>query len=306
MWSLGRIAAAQHGLITLGQALEAGATRRADSSTARGPTSGGGCGTGVFALAGAPRTWEQRGARRRACRSGPVRWRQPLRARRRCTTFPTRCARAIEVTVPPGTQPRVHGLRVHRPGLLPDHDVDVVDGIPVTSYARTLVDCTGRMSLGQIARALDAGLVRHEVTLWSVERSLSALGQAPGRHPSKLWTLLGRAGSRDRSRRRADRRSGCFRVLDASGLPTPTQQHWVQFGSDRFRLDLAYPGREAGDRVRRLGHAPDADARSTRTVAATASSSSTAGSSCASRPRLRTPRSSKPSVRSSDSPRSVA
>jgi hypothetical protein len=27
--------------------------------------------------------------------------------------------------------------------------------------------------------------------VWSVERSRSALGQAPGRHPSKLWTLLG-------------------------------------------------------------------------------------------------------------------
>ena len=32
-----------------------------------------------------------------------------------------------------------------------------------------------------------------------------------------------------------------FRVLDASDLPAPTQQHWVRFGSDKFRLDLAYP-----------------------------------------------------------------
>lgn len=129
---------------------------------------------------------------------------------------------------------------MHRPGLLPDYDVRVVGGIPVTSYARTLVDCTGRMSLGQIARALDAGLVKHEVTLWSVKRSLSVLGQAPGRHPSKLWTLLSERGV-ETELGESNPEKRVFRVLDASDLPAPTQQHWVRFGSDKFRLDLAYP-----------------------------------------------------------------
>ena len=123
---------------------------------------------------------------------------------------------------------------------MPEHDVRIIAGIPATSYARTLVDCTGRMSLGQIARALDAGLVRHDVTLWSVERSLSVLGQAPGRHPSKLWTLLAERGSETKlGESRPELR--VFRVLRAGGLPAPTQQHWVRIGSDKFRLDLAYP-----------------------------------------------------------------
>jgi hypothetical protein len=123
---------------------------------------------------------------------------------------------------------------------LPGHDVRVVDGIPCTSYARTLVDCTGRWSLGQIARALDAGLVRHDVTLWSVERSLAPLGQAPGRHPSKLWTLLAERGSEPiQSESRPEIRM--LRVLATGGLPAPTQQHPVRLGDDRFRLDLAYP-----------------------------------------------------------------
>ena len=133
--------------------------------------------------------------------------------------------------------PRGQGSRT---GLLPEHDVRVVDGIPVTSYARTLVDCTGRMSLGQIARALDAGLVRHDVTLWSVERSLTPLGQAPGRHPSKLWTLLAERGvETELGESKPEMR--VFRVLDASDLPAPTQQHRVRYGRDKFRLDLAYP-----------------------------------------------------------------
>jgi very-short-patch-repair endonuclease len=146
----------------------------------------------------------------------------------------------FEVTARPGRNPKIPGVRVHRPALLPDHDMRVVGGIPTTSYARTLVDCTGRSSLGQIARALDAGLVRRDVTVWSVERSLSALGQAPGRHPSKLWTLLAeRSTVAIESESRPEIRM--LRVLRVGGLPAPTQQHWVKFGTDRFRLDLAYP-----------------------------------------------------------------
>lgn len=146
----------------------------------------------------------------------------------------------FEVTAEPGTHPKIPGVKVHRPMLLPDYDVRVVNGIPSTSYARTLVDCTGRLSLGQIARALDAGLVRRDVTVWSVERSLSALGEAPGRHPSKLWTLLAERGTTAiQSESRPEIRM--LRVLREGGLPAPTQQHRVTFGKDRFRLDLAYP-----------------------------------------------------------------
>ncbi|MGZ6976847.1 MAG: endonuclease domain-containing protein [Acidimicrobiia bacterium] len=82
--------------------------------------------------------------------------------------------------------------------------------------------------------------MRHATTLWSVERSLTALGQGPGRHPSKLWTLIAERGpGSDRAESRPEIR--LLRVLVAGGLPTPEQQHWVRFGSDRFRTDFAYP-----------------------------------------------------------------
>jgi very-short-patch-repair endonuclease len=131
-------------------------------------------------------------------------------------------------------------VRVHRSRTLADYERRVVDRIPVTSFARTLVDCSGRLSLGQLARALDAGLIRHDVTLWSLERSLTALRQAPGRHPAKLWTLLGERGSESESAE-SPREMRLARALREAGLPAPVPQHWVRVGEDRFRLDFAYP-----------------------------------------------------------------
>lgn len=233
----GGIAAGQLGLITRGQGIAAGMT---DNQIKKRTRSGKWrrVRTGVFAVAGAPASWEQTVlAAVLAAGEGSV-------ASHLCAAalheFPDSMRVLPEVTVRPGRNPKTSGLRVHRPRLLPDHDVTTIGGIPATSYARTLVDCTGRFSLGQIARALDAGLVRGKVTVWSVERSLSVLGQGPGRHPSKLWTLIGERGT-EITKSESPPEIHMLRVLGAGGLPAPVQQHWVRVGGQSYRLDLAYP-----------------------------------------------------------------
>lgn len=232
-----RVAAERHGVITLEQALEVGLTQdQVDVRVRSGRWQR--LHLGVYALAGAPRTWEQRVVAA-VLRAGVGAVASHLCAAA-LHAYPDSVRDMIEVAAAPGTQPRIPGVRVHRPKLLPEHDVRVLDGIRVTSYARTLVDCTGRLSLGQIARALDAGLVRGDVTLWSVERSLSALGQAPGRHPSKLWTLIGER-STDAHAAESRPEIRITRVLASAGLPTPTLQHRVKVGGQRYRLDFAYP-----------------------------------------------------------------
>ena len=236
----GALAARQLGLITRRQALHAGVAIneiRWRIRTGRWIKRQ----VGVFAIAGSPETWEQKLlAVVLAAGEGAV---ASHFAGAGLHQFPDSMRESLEVTLKPGTQPRLRGIRVHRPALLPDHDVTTVGCIPVTSFARTLVDCTGVMSLGQIARALDFGLVNRRVTLWSVERSLAALGQGPGRHPSKLWTLLGERGTEPiKGESRPEIRMS--RVLAAGGLPTPVAQHWVRAGGANYRLDLAYPERK--------------------------------------------------------------
>lgn len=233
----GQIAAGQHGLITIGQALEAGISegqvrRRLRTAEWRRVY------PGVFALAGTPATWEQK-VLGSVLAAGPGAVASHLSAAA-LHDFPDAVRELPEVTARPGTNPKVRNIRVHRPATLPDYDVRVVNAIPVTSFARTLVDCTGRMSLGQIARALDAGLVRRQVTLWSVERSLTPLAQAPGRHPSKLWTLLAERGTETlKAESRPEIRM--TRVLAQGGLPPPVPQYWISVAGDNYRLDLAYP-----------------------------------------------------------------
>jgi hypothetical protein len=233
----GEIASGQHGLITLEQARTLGiSAKHVRVRTRAGRWSR--IQPGVFAISGSPRSWAQRvHAAVLAGGDAAVASHFAAAALHR---FPDVPEAVVEISVPPGCQPRPRNVRVHRPVFLPDHDRRTIAGIPVTSYARTLVDCSGQLSLGQLARALDTGLVRHDVTVWSVERTLTALRQAPGRHPSKLWTLLGERGA-ETALAESRPEARVTRLLSDAGLPAPVQQHWVRIGSDRFRLDLAYP-----------------------------------------------------------------
>ncbi len=234
--AVGKVAATQYGVFTHGQAVLAGASegqikvrrRRGHWLRLR---------QGVYAVAGTPETYERRVmATVLAANEGAVASHLTAAA---LHGFPDVSPDTLEISVPPGSHPRLPGVARHRPARLAGIDVSVVGGIPVTSYARTLVDCTARLSLGQIARALDAGLVAKKVSLFAVERVLEGLSAGPNRRPTVIRTLLDERGDEtDKGESRPEMR--VYRVLVAAGLPAPTQQHWVDVGA-RYRLDLSYP-----------------------------------------------------------------
>jgi hypothetical protein len=60
-----------------------------------------------------------------------------------------------EVTVAGAAHRRQRGLIVHRTRCLTDDDAAIVDGIPVTSVARTLVDLAGPLTPTRLARAIE-------------------------------------------------------------------------------------------------------------------------------------------------------
>ncbi len=193
---------------------------------------------GVFVVAGAPTTWEQT-LLVAVLAGGPGAVASHLSAAR-LHRFPDVVTQALEVSVPPGRQPRVPGARVHRPGSLGHHDVMRVGSIPATSFARTLCDCSGRMSLGQLGRALDDGLVRRATSLRAVDRCVSAVAPGPGRKPSLLRLLLDERGP-ETARAESRPEARLYRLIVDAGLPAPVQQHWVDVDGERYRLDLAYP-----------------------------------------------------------------
>jgi hypothetical protein len=200
---------------------------------------------GVYAFAAAPQTWEQAVlASVLAAGAGAVASHGIAAA---IHGFPDadRPALALRaVSVPPDREPRPEHVPVHRV-LLPADHVTEIDGIPVTTYERTLVDSTAMLSLGQLARALDHGIVTNRVGLRSMQRTLDALPAGPGRRPSVLRKLLAeRAKESEKSESTPEIR--VLSAIRAAGLPMPTPQYWVTVSGERFRLDAAYPSARLG------------------------------------------------------------
>jgi predicted transcriptional regulator of viral defense system len=75
---------------------------------------------------------------------------------------------AIEVIVP-GTTTRTHrGIQVHRSTTLAAQDITVIDGIPVTTVARTLMDLAAVLPRRAVERALDHAAQREVLDLTRV------------------------------------------------------------------------------------------------------------------------------------------
>ncbi len=146
----------------------------------------------------------------------------------------------VEVTRPGVVPMGLQQVIVHRSVLLEPIDRALVDGIPMTSVARTLADCSGPLSLGRLARALDSALVRNLVKLEAVVEVADRLGPAPGRKISNLRRLLAERGAEaDTAGSRPEMR--LFRVLREAKVREPVSQFEVRCGPDRFYLDAAYP-----------------------------------------------------------------
>lgn len=97
----------------------------------------------------------------------------------------------IEVTVPGGGRPGPAEVRVHRTRRLTDRDMTELDGIPVTSVARTLVDLAEVLNPRQLKRAVHEADV---ADLLDVDAVWSAAARVSGRrHAKRLLRILGRS-----------------------------------------------------------------------------------------------------------------
>jgi very-short-patch-repair endonuclease len=167
----------------------------------------------------------------------------------------------IEVSTPAASRRRQGNITAHRRSL-PDGDLTIRDGIPVTCVARTLIDIACSLSLGELERAVNEA---DRLDLIDPEALRMALDAHRGqRGVARLRELL-------------DRRT--FRLTDSelerwflpqvrrAGLPLPvTQQRLNGFKVDFLWLDLRLvvetdglryhrtPAQQARDRIRDQAH----------------------------------------------------
>ena len=235
---LGAIAAVQHGLVTDHDTAEVGATRGQVRHRV-------GAGRwirvhhGVYRLVGAPVTWRQQllaavfaaGIGAAACG----------RSAAAIDGLPGFADGPLLVTVPRHHARPVSTARVHESLFLPDHHLRTVDGIPLTTVARTLFDLAGSEHPRRSERALDHALARNLVTVPACWRVLDELAEH-GRTGTVVFRTLLSARNGDFVAPASELERRLIQLLLAHGLPMPARE--IDVG-DRDgwvgRVELVYP-----------------------------------------------------------------
>lgn len=139
----------------------------------------------------------------------------------------------VELTVP-GPSRRRAAIRVHRTTWLPPQDIALVDGLPVTRVARTLLDLGAVLPSRAVERAFDQAEVLGVLDHREIQRVLHEGAARPG--AAKLRAVVGRdaAGSTV-----TDNGLGelMLAIIRRARLPDPICQYPVL----GYRADFAWP-----------------------------------------------------------------
>ena len=228
-------AAQQHAVINVDQMLECGADhvwisrRTKDGHIVR-------LGPAVYGMPGVPPTFQRRAM------AAVLSARGPALVSHRSAAHLLQFERVLEppsvdISVPRHRRPRARaGIRVHESSAFDLAQPAVVDGIPVTGVARTILDCApGEM---KPIRLLDDAIRRRIVTwdeLWHCYLTHTACGRKIGPYRE---ILLERDGNvppgGEFARRMAE-------MLVAAGVPRPVFEHRVVVHGHVYHLDLAWP-----------------------------------------------------------------
>ena len=128
----------------------------------------------------------------------------------------------------------------HESTIIEAIDQATVDGIPVTSPARTIVDLSGRFDPTNLGKLFDHAVRLKQVAIAEVADCADRLRKAPGRRPLVVQAMLsfrtpnwvtGDSPLEDR----------VLAVMERAGLPRPHVQYPVDVGSSTLRIDIAYP-----------------------------------------------------------------
>ena len=115
-----------------------------------------------------------------------------------------------------GGERRHAGIRVRRAARLEDDDRTVLDGIPITTPARTLCDLAATLTTSELERALARAMARRLTTRAALESMLARASGRPGAH--RLRALIAGDGP-PLTRSEAEER--LLALVGRAGLPAP-------------------------------------------------------------------------------------
>ncbi|WP_148261264.1 type IV toxin-antitoxin system AbiEi family antitoxin domain-containing protein [Conexibacter woesei] len=127
--------------------------------------------------------------------------------------------RNIDVTVD-GKRARAPGIALHRATLTPD-DVTQIDGIPVTTLARTLVDLASVVPRDHLTNALNAAERNHRVDVGAIELVLERARGRNGRGHRAMRAALAEVRANGPEHTRSELELLFLGLVERNGLPRP-------------------------------------------------------------------------------------
>lgn len=146
----------------------------------------------------------------------------------------------LEVSIRYPRKATVGTAAVHRSRDLTATDRTTLDGLPVTTPARTLVDLGRVLPPLQVERVLDHAVATGLTSRQRVLQLRIRVG-ARGRNGAGVMGALLDQLPACAEQADSGPEVAVLRLIERHSLPTPELQTWVRAGGRRFRIDLAYP-----------------------------------------------------------------
>jgi very-short-patch-repair endonuclease len=146
-------------------------------------------------------------------------------------------ATLIDVTVPRRSARRRFGIRIHRRGTLISEDRTVVDGIPCTSLAWTLLDLAPLTDDRGLERMVEQAEILQIYDHRQVERLMGRSAGRPG--VRRLVRVLGLARP-GKTLSRSELEEALLRICRRGGLPEPELNQSILLGGVHTEVDFLW------------------------------------------------------------------
>jgi very-short-patch-repair endonuclease len=145
---------------------------------------------------------------------------------------------SVDVSTPVRRQ-SAKGIRVHARHRLDRVDVETVDGIPVTTVARTLVDLAGTVPRDRLSKAINEAEVRRILDIRAVEDARERARNRRGDGHAALRAALVEMADRGPTLTKSQLEARFLALLDAHRLPRPR----VNASVGPYEVDALWPER---------------------------------------------------------------
>jgi very-short-patch-repair endonuclease len=131
----------------------------------------------------------------------------------------------IDVTAP--ERRRLESVRAHR-AILHADDVTIVDAVPTTTVARTLLDLAGTHAPERLRKALNEAERLHLLDVTEVQRAIERTKGRRGPSHTALTTALAELANHGTSHTRSTLEDAFLQLLRRAALPSPEANAYIE------------------------------------------------------------------------------